>query len=134
MNELAPGALQLAQELHRAYNAHAPDEAAALYAPSAVHTEVARNHRAQGPDEIQQGLARFLALFPDAHWEALGEIDRGGMAAVPYRLTGTLQAPMGPIRARGQRLDLRGSMSSTPVPPSLQPPRTTGMLRRSSFR
>jgi predicted ester cyclase len=101
-------ALELARALYGAYNAHAADDAAALYSPSATHTEISRGQQTTGREDIGRGLARFFEFFPDAHWEALHEIADGPNAAIPYRLTGTLQAPMGPIAPAGQRLDLRG--------------------------
>jgi steroid delta-isomerase-like uncharacterized protein len=101
-------ARELARALYRAYNDHEPKRAGALYHPEAFHVEVARGARADGRDAVTRGLARFLRLFPDARWEALSEIHEDGAVAVPYRLTGTLHAPMGPVVPRGQRLDLRG--------------------------
>jgi steroid delta-isomerase-like uncharacterized protein len=101
-------ALELAAALRGAYNAHEPAEAGALYAPAATHTDVALSRRATGAEDISRGLASFLRCFPDAHWDALEWIGDHGAAAMPYRLTGTLSAPMGPIEPAGQRLDLRG--------------------------
>ena len=109
MTDAGPGsALELARALYRAYNAHSPEDAVALYSPSAIHTEVARRQETTGREDIGRGLGRFFEYFPDAHWEALDEIGAGPIAAIAYRLTGTLQASMGPITATGQRLDLRG--------------------------
>ncbi len=102
-------ALELAAALHAAYNAHAAKDAGALYAAGATHTDVALEREASGPENIARGLASFLRCFPDAHWEAGEPIGgRGDAAAITYRLTGTLSAPMGPLEPSGQRLDLRG--------------------------
>lgn len=91
-----------------AYNAHDTDAVAALYAADATHHEVAQGRRTQGSDEIAAGLGRFLESFPDAVWEERRRIASRGGAAVAYRLTGHLAAPMGPFRTPGQELDLEG--------------------------
>jgi len=91
-----------------AYNRGAPDDAAALYEPDAAHSEVAQGRSARGRDAIASGLRHFLTSFPDARWEPERRIVDGADAAVAYRLTGTLQAPLGPFEPAGQKLDLRG--------------------------
>lgn len=101
-----PAAVVLA--LYEAYNAHEADCAAALYAPAGTHVEVASGRSACGRAEIAFGLHGLLGAFPDAHWELELTIAQDEVVAAPYRLTGTLQTRLGPIQARGQRLDLRG--------------------------
>jgi steroid delta-isomerase-like uncharacterized protein len=92
-----------------AYNAHDVGSAIALYAADATHQEVAQNRRAQGADEIGSGLTRFLESFPDARWEERRRIVSGDGAAIAYRLTGHLAAPLGPFRTPGRALDLEGT-------------------------
>jgi predicted ester cyclase len=98
----------LARALHAAYNAHDPEAAAALYAADGRHVEIATGGGRSGPAAIGAGLAGLLAAFPDAHWEAAAFIASGDLVAVPYLLTGTLQAPFGPFEPVGQRLALAG--------------------------
>jgi len=101
-------ALRLARALYAAYNAHSGESAANLYDPAATHTEVASGRQASGRGEVICGLAGFFALFPDAHWEPERHIVDGDEVAVQYRLTGTLQTPLGALPAQCQRLELRG--------------------------
>jgi predicted ester cyclase len=98
----------LAERFHAAYNAHDAAAAAGLYAPAGRHVDVPQNHVAAGAEAIEQGLARFLSWFPDAHWAPGGRIVGDGVVTVPYRLTGTLSQRLGPYEPRGQRLDLVG--------------------------
>lgn len=104
----ATHAPQVVAALYDAYNVHDAARAAELYAPAGVHDEVADGRVAAGPDAIRTGLEHFFAAFPDASWEAEQAVIDGTQAVVPYRLTGTLQAQLGPYPALGQRLDLRG--------------------------
>jgi steroid delta-isomerase-like uncharacterized protein len=92
-----------------AYNAHEVDAAVALYAANATHHEVAQEKRTTGAGEIGSGLTRFLESFPDAHWEERRRIVSGDSAAITYRLTGHLAAPVGPFRTLGQALNLEGT-------------------------
>jgi steroid delta-isomerase-like uncharacterized protein len=101
-------AAALVDRLYAAYNAHRASDAAALYRDDGTHEEIANGRRAQGRDAVADGLARFLAAFPDARWEVDVPFTHESGAAVPYRLTGSLAAPLGPIPAAGQHLDLRG--------------------------
>ncbi|MCW3002991.1 MAG: hypothetical protein JWQ20_2289 [Conexibacter sp.] len=106
----SPAPAGVLEGLLQSYNRGAPDEAAELYAPDATHEDVAQGRRAIGADAIESGLATFLRCFPDAVWaveQLLGDADG---AAAAYRLTGTLQADLGPFRAAGQPLDLQGVM------------------------
>jgi steroid delta-isomerase-like uncharacterized protein len=102
------GPAAIGRALYRAYNRHDAAAAGALYRPDAVHSEVARGKEVHGREDIVRGLAGFFTLFPDAHWEPLREIAGDAGVAIGYRLTGSLQAPMGPVTAHGQQLDLRG--------------------------
>jgi SnoaL-like polyketide cyclase. len=99
-----------AARLYEAYNRHDPTGVAELYATDATHQDIAQGNTVRGPRAIADGLRRFFTWFPDAHWEPRSWIvDPGGAVAVTYLLTATLQAPMGPIPAQGQRLSLRGA-------------------------
>lgn len=96
--------------LYAAYNGHQPASVARLYDTDATHEEIAQGRIVQGPERIADGLRRFFIWFPDAHWTPRSQItDPDGKIAITYLLTATLQAPMGPIPARGQRLSLRGT-------------------------
>lgn len=106
--ELRGGDADVVERFWAAYNAHDVEAVAGLYAADATHHEVAQGRRVTGAAEITGGLRRFLESFPDAHWEPHRRIAGGGAVAVPYRLTGTLAAPLGPFRAAGQKLDLEG--------------------------
>jgi predicted ester cyclase len=100
----------LPARLYEAYNHHDPLAAARLYDTGARHEEIAQGGSRQGPEAIADGLRHFFHWFPDAHWEPQTHItDPGGPVAIAYLLTATLQAPMGPLVARGQRLSLRGA-------------------------
>jgi hypothetical protein len=90
------------------HNAHDAAAVGALYAPEGAHREVATGQSKIGPQEIAAGLASFLAAFPDARWEHGPGVAARGRAAVPYRLTGSLQAQLGPFAPAGQALDLHG--------------------------
>jgi steroid delta-isomerase-like uncharacterized protein len=91
-----------------AYNGHDADAAAALYAPDGRHVEVAQGQTREGRAAIHAGLGDFLASFPDAHWEPDAVIAADDGVAIPYVLTGSLQAPLGPFAAQGQRVEFRG--------------------------
>jgi steroid delta-isomerase-like uncharacterized protein len=99
----------VAARLYDAYNRHDPAAVAQLYAKDGTHEDIAQGHPKTGPDEIAAGLGRFFGWFPDAHWEPqAGIVGADGREAVTYLLTATLQAQMGPVAARGQRISLRG--------------------------
>ncbi|GAA3811607.1 ester cyclase [Streptomyces chiangmaiensis] len=99
----------LPARLYEAYNHHDPLAVARLYDAGATHEEIAQGSSRQGPEAIADGLRRFFQWFPDAHWQPQTQItDPNGPVAITYLLTATLQAPMGPLAARGQRLSLRG--------------------------
>jgi steroid delta-isomerase-like uncharacterized protein len=98
-----------AARLYDAYNRHDPAAVSRLYAADATHEDIAQGRPKTGPDEIAAGLAKFFGWFPDAHWEPQSQIlGAGGREAATYLLTATLQAPMGPVAARGQEISLRG--------------------------
>jgi predicted ester cyclase len=102
------GAAELVGAYLDAHNGHAPDAVAALYQDGGEHREIAQGAVRRGPQDIGAGLAHFLQAFPDAHWEPEHVVIDGPLAAVPYRLTGTLQARLGPFEPQGQPLDLHG--------------------------
>ncbi|HEX4011549.1 MAG TPA: DUF6092 family protein [Solirubrobacteraceae bacterium] len=108
----SPGPAQsvrdLVDRLWAAYNAHDVNAAVALYAADGTHHEVAQGRRVEGREDVGNGLTRFLSSFPDASWEQHRVVVSDSNAAVAYRLTGTLAAPLGPFRTPGQRLDLEG--------------------------
>ena len=93
---------------YRSYNEHSPASAGELYASGAVHREVAQPRERRGREEIERGLEAFLTAFPDARWEPRTCTLAPGQAAVSYALSGSLQEPLGPIAAAGQRLELDG--------------------------
>jgi steroid delta-isomerase-like uncharacterized protein len=100
----------IASMLYDAYNRHDPAAVAQLYSADGAHEDIAQGRPKTGRDEIAAGLSKFLGWFPDARWEPqstiLGADER---EAVTYLLTGTLQAQMGPVAPRGQRISLRGA-------------------------
>jgi steroid delta-isomerase-like uncharacterized protein len=99
----------IAGKLYDAYNRHDPAGAAKLYAANATHEDIAQGRPKTGPDDIAAGLGKFFGWFPDAHWEPQSAIvGADGREASTYLLTATLQAPMGPVAARGQKIALRG--------------------------
>jgi steroid delta-isomerase-like uncharacterized protein len=98
----------LLDRFYSAYNDHHLKAAMALYGDHPSHHEVAQGRRASGVEEIGAGLAGFWAAFPDARWTERRRVVGVDAAAVTYRLTGTLAAPMGPFRTLGQSLDLEG--------------------------
>ena len=95
--------------LYAAYNGGDARAAASLYAPAGRHVEIAMGNERIGPAAVAEGLAGFLAAFPDARWQQRARIVDGDRAAVTYVLTGTLQARFGPFEPAGQRLELRGA-------------------------
>lgn len=102
------GEAEILDALLEAYNGHDADGAAALYAPHGEHEDVAFGRPKHGPAAIAGGLRSFFAAFPDAHWEASDRLFADGRAVARYVLTGTLRGDMGPFRAAGQTLELRG--------------------------
>lgn len=99
----------VAEKLYDAYNRHDPAAAAHLYLADGTHEDIAQGQPRTGPEEIAAGLGKLFGWFPDAHW--LPQIRIYGsdeQAAVTYLFTGTLQAQMGPVAARGQKISLRG--------------------------
>jgi steroid delta-isomerase-like uncharacterized protein len=99
---------EVADLVYDAYNNGDLAAVGDLYADGASHEEVATGRVNHGPTEIVKGLGSFVRAFPDAHWHKLDHVHEGGLLAVRYRLTGTLQADLGPFTARGQHLDLHG--------------------------
>jgi steroid delta-isomerase-like uncharacterized protein len=99
---------QLAERLYDAYNRHDAAAAAALYSESGRHREIAQERARSGRREVEDGLAHFLASFPDAHWQAEHRFATAEGVAIAYRLTGTLQRKLGPFEPQGQQLDLCG--------------------------
>src|SRR4051812_40335284 len=91
-----------------AHNAHDTAAVGALYAAEGTHREVATGQLKSGPDSIAAGLASFLTAFPDARWDHGPPVIARGRAAVPYRLTGSLQEQLGPFAPVGQILELEG--------------------------
>jgi steroid delta-isomerase-like uncharacterized protein len=99
----------VAARLYDAYNRHDPAAVSRLYAADATHEDIAQGRPKTGPDEIAAGLAKFFGWFPDARWQPQLEIlGADGREAATYLLTATLQAQMGPVAPRGQRISLRG--------------------------
>lgn len=99
----------VAHELYAAYNNHDFAAAAALYSASGSHTDVAQGRTQIGPAKIAEGLRRFFEWFPDVEWAPQSFItDPRGEVAIPYSMTATLQAAMGPTLPRQQRVSLRG--------------------------
>lgn len=94
--------------LYDAYNQHNAEAAAMLYASGGVHEDVAYGRPKTGPEAIAKGLRHFLDAFPDAKWETHDRISSGDRAVARYKLTGTMQADLGPFRGHGQRIELRG--------------------------
>jgi steroid delta-isomerase-like uncharacterized protein len=91
-----------------AYNAHDVATAIGLYAADGTHHEVTQGKRVTGHDALRSGLTRFLESFPDARWDEQKRIVAPDSAAITYRLTGHLAAPLGPFRTPGRALDLEG--------------------------
>lgn len=99
---------QILDALYEAYNRHDADGVAALYAPEGEHEDVAFGRPKRGPEAIAGGLRFFFAAFPDAHWDTSDRLADDGRAVARYLLTGTLQSDMGPFKAVGQRMEIRG--------------------------
>ncbi|GAC1534374.1 MAG: nuclear transport factor 2 family protein [Marmoricola sp.] len=99
---------QIIDALYDAYNRHDADGVAALYGKEGEHEDVAFGRPKRGPEAIAGGLRYFLTAFPDAHWETSDRLTEKGRAVARYVLTGTLRADMGPFKAAGQRLEIRG--------------------------
>lgn len=95
--------------LYDAYNSHDVGAVERLYAADATHEDIASGQVKKGAGAIAEGLGKFFGWFPDAHWEPCSQIDdANGWVAITYRLSATLQKPMGPIPARNQKISLRG--------------------------
>lgn len=94
--------------LYQAYNQHDPGAVASLYASDGEHEDVAHGRPRRGGTAIAQGLARFLEAVPDARWDTSDRVVSGDRAFARYVLTGTLRGDLGPFRAQGQRLVVRG--------------------------
>lgn len=94
--------------LYAAYNQHDPEAAAALYVPEGEHVDVAQGRPRRGRDAIAGGLHHFLRAFPDARWQTHDRIVDGDRAVARYTLTATMRGDLGPFKAAGQRVALRG--------------------------
>jgi steroid delta-isomerase-like uncharacterized protein len=99
---------QILDALYEAYNSHDADGVAALYAAGGEHEDVAFGRPKRGPEAIAGGLKSFFKAFPDARWETADRLTQDGRAMARYVLTGTLQSDLGPFRAAGQRMEIRG--------------------------
>lgn len=97
----------LVDAFYRAHNARDPAAAAALYATDAVHQEGSAGPSRAGRAALEEGLARFFAMLPDATWTVRERVDATGSVVVLYTLTGHLGIDMGgaPTRGRPIRLD-----------------------------
>jgi steroid delta-isomerase-like uncharacterized protein len=99
----------LSDRLFEAYNCHDATAVARLYHADATHEDIAQGRLRHGPEVIANGLRKFFECFPDAHWEPHAQFaDHHGRRAVTYRLSATLQRPMGSFAPHGQRVSLRG--------------------------
>lgn len=98
----------LLDALYEAYNGHDAESVAALYASDGLHEDIATGRPTAGRAPIAEGLRRFFAAFPDAHWRCIGQGQGGDKSFGRYVLTGSLRGDLGPFRARGQQLELRG--------------------------
>ena len=99
---------QIVPALLDAYNNHSPASVAPYYGVDATHLDIATGRPRQGRDAIVAGLGFFLRAFPDAVWHVESTAITEQHAAVRYRLTGSLQADLGPYIAHGQPLELPG--------------------------
>ncbi len=99
---------EILDALYAAYNRHDADAVAALYSADGEHEDVAFGRPKRGPDAIADGLRFFFAAFPDARWEISDRVAQDGRAVARYVLTGTLESDMGPFKAAGQRIEIRG--------------------------
>lgn len=116
-----------------AYNEHDARAASALYRPDGKHHEIAHGSVRSGHRALEDSLTAFLRTFPDAHWEIRGAALDTPLAAVSYRLTGVLAAPLGPFEPRGQRLDLRGVMVALAEPNDARIARTEDYWDSATF-
>jgi steroid delta-isomerase-like uncharacterized protein len=94
--------------LSSAYNDHDAVAASALYSDDGEHHEIAQGSVRRGRQVLRESLTGFLQAFADAHREVEGAAVDSRWSAAPYRLTGTLAAPLGPFEPNGQALDIRG--------------------------
>lgn len=100
--------MDVIDDLFAAYNAHDVDAVAACYRSDGRHEDVAAGQAKQSPAAIRDGLAYFLAAFPDARWTVAGQLGDAGRSVAWYTLDAVLRNDFGPFRAPGQRLSLRG--------------------------
>jgi steroid delta-isomerase-like uncharacterized protein len=99
----------LSDRLFEAYNCHDAPAVARLYHADATHEDIAQDRPRRGPEAIADGLRKFFEYFPDAQWAPCARFaDQHNRRAITYRLSATLQKPMGSFAARGQRISLRG--------------------------
>lgn len=100
----------IAGVLYDAYNSHDVEMVAALYDRDGAHQDIAMGHQVVGVKAIAAGLKKFFGWFPDAKWEPVRQLsDSDVSTVVTYRMTGTLQAQMGPVTPTGQKISLRGA-------------------------
>lgn len=101
--------LSVVEQLYAAYNGKRLEAVARLYHENATHEDVAHGKPRFGANAIRDGLGKFLGWFPDASWEIHSIFwSKSNEVAVAYTLSGSLQAPMGPVTPRGQKISLRG--------------------------
>ena len=90
------------------YNAHDVDGVIELFAPDAVHEDIAQGRGKTGIEAIGKGLQGFYGAFPDSQWEPRAVMCGDGSAAIEYTLTGTHSGPLGSMPPTGKRITLRG--------------------------
>ncbi|MEI4487890.1 nuclear transport factor 2 family protein [Frigidibacter sp. MR17.14] len=93
---------------YRAYNAGDAGAAVALYAGDGTHVEAASGKARSGPEALRAGLEGFLAMFRDLRFETERPVRAGSQVVVTYLMTGTLVRDLGPLKAAGRRVALRG--------------------------
>jgi len=99
---------QIVTELVEAWNAHNPEQVAALYAPAYEGTDVGEASPQRGPEAVRQMVARYLGAFPDLEFTEQETIFQGQRAALMWMARGTHRGPLMNIPATNRPTEIRG--------------------------
>lgn len=96
-----------------ATNRHDSRAAAALYAQDCVVHDPFYPEPLRGRAAAEKDSADFFRAFPDVRVEVISLVEKGGLGAAEFRMTGTntgpLATPMGEIPATRKAIDVRGA-------------------------
>ena len=105
----ARSAAQTAEALVAAWNAHDPDQAAALYAPDFEGTDVAQPEPQRGPRDIRRITGFYFRAFPDLQVTVDDRVITGDRVVLVWTWQGTHRATFMRIPPTGRVVAVRGT-------------------------